>query len=323
MKAIVQTEYGSPDVLRLKEVEKPVPQDDEVLVRVHAASINSWDWDMLRGEPPIVRLWGFARPRHTIPGADIAGRVEAVGKSVSRFKPGDEVFGDLCECGWGGFAEFACARENALGFKPTGMTFEQAAAIPQAGVMAVQGLRDTGKVRAGQRVLINGAGGAAGTFAIQLAKLYGAEVTGVDRAVKFDAIRSLGADHVIDYTREDFTKNGRQYDLIFDLSAYHSVFDYKRALCPGGKYLMIGGSMARMLQILLLGPLISKRAGVTLRMLGIKPNVGVDYLCELFAAGSVKPVIDRVFPLRETADAFRYYAEGAFVGKIVIAVGDG
>ncbi|MCH8089835.1 MAG: NAD(P)-dependent alcohol dehydrogenase, partial [Chloroflexi bacterium] len=252
MKAIVYHKYGLPDVLGFEEVEKPTPRDDEVLVKVHAASINSWDWDLLRGRP-VVRMWGLFKPKYTIPGSDIAGRVEAVGRKVKQFQPGDEVYGDLSGCGWGGFAEYVCGRENALALKSTSMTFEEAAAVPQAGLLALQGLRDKIEIRPGHKVLMNGAGGGVGTFAIQIAKNLGAEVTGVDSARKFDMIRSLGADHVIDFAIEDFTKNGQQYDLILDVVASRSMFDYKRALSPHGTYVMIGGSGARILQVMLLG----------------------------------------------------------------------
>jgi NADPH:quinone reductase-like Zn-dependent oxidoreductase len=258
MKAIVHTKYGPPEVLRLEEVAKPTPRDDEVLIKVRAASVNRSDWENLMGKPLYARVGGLRKPRRQILGSDIAGRVEAVGKNTRRFQPGDEVFGLL----WGykgGFAEYVCARESALAPKPASMTFEEAAAIPQAASpqaasIAVQGIRDKGRVQPGQKVLISGAGGGAGTFAVQLAKLYGAEVTGVDNTGKLDIMRSLGADHVVDYTREDFTKNGNQYDLILDVVAHRPVFAYKRALRPNGRYFVAGGSVATLLQALLLGP---------------------------------------------------------------------
>ena len=260
MKAIVHDQYGSPDVLKLAEVEKPAPKDNEVLIKVHAVSVNGSDWEGLRGKPLYARLGGLRKPGNKILGSDIAGRVEAVGKNVKQFQPGDEVFGEMA--GYrGGFAEYACAPEKLLARKPAGMTFEQAAAIPQAAVIALQGIRDKGQVQPGQKVLINGAGGSAGTFAVQLAKLYGAEVTGVDNTGKLDFMRSLGADHVIDYTREDFTKNGKQYDLILDVIAHRSVFAYKRALKPNGTYFVVGGSVATLFQMLLLGPWIRRSDG--------------------------------------------------------------
>jgi NADPH:quinone reductase-like Zn-dependent oxidoreductase len=255
MKAVVYTIYGPPEVLQLKQVEKPTPGDDEVLIKVHAASVNSWDWDLLRGVPFVNRiLAGLLKPtKIRILGCDIAGRIEAVGKSVKLLRPGDEVFGDLSGCGWGGFAEYVCARDNAVVLKPANMTFEQAAAIPQAGLLALQGLRDKGQVQAGQKVLINGAGGGVGTFALQIAKSFGAEVTCVDSANKLDMLRSSGAGHVIDYKKEDFTWNGQHYDLILDVMGYHSIFDYKRALSPRGKYVMVGGCTALVNQVLFLG----------------------------------------------------------------------
>jgi NADPH:quinone reductase-like Zn-dependent oxidoreductase len=240
MKAIVYTKYGLPDVLQLKEVEKPIPKDDEVLIKVHAASLNSSDWEFLTGKPPYIRLWGLLKPKYKILGSDIAGRVEAVGKNVKQFEPGDEVFGDIMYR-WGGFAEYVCASEDALMLKPESMTFEEVAAVPQAATLALQGLRYKGQIQPGQRVLINGAGGSAGTFAVQLAKYFGAEVTGVDSTRKLDMMRSIGADQVIDYTQEDFTQNGQRYDLILDFKAYRSIFDCKRALSPKGIYVMTAG----------------------------------------------------------------------------------
>ena len=232
MKGVVYTKYGSPDVLQIKEIEKPIPKDDEVLIKVHAASINSWDWYMLTGRPIEYRLLGgLLKPTKTkILGCDIAGRIEVVGRSIKQFRPGDDVFGDLCEGSWGGFAEYVCAREDELTLKPTGMTYEEAAATPQAGLLALQGLCDKREIKPGQSVLINGAGGGVGTFAIQMAKSYGAEVTGVDSTGKLDIMSSLGADHVIDYTQEDFTKSGNCYDLILDVKTDRSIFDYRCVL---------------------------------------------------------------------------------------------
>jgi NADPH:quinone reductase-like Zn-dependent oxidoreductase len=251
MKAIVFTQYGPPDGLALKDVPKPTPKDDELLIRIHASSINSWDWEVLNGIPFINRLmFGLFRPKTTkqILGADIAGVVEAVGQNVSRFRPGDEVFGDLWDQ-FGGFAEYACAPETALELKPEKLTFEEAAAVPQAGVLALQGLRKRGELKRGQKVLINGAGGGVGTFAIQLAKLSGTDVTGVDAAHKLDVVRSVGADHVIDFTQEDFTKTGERYDLIVDCQNFRSMFDIKRALTHNGVYAMVGGSIPRVYQL--------------------------------------------------------------------------
>ena len=260
MKAIVQDRYGSPDRLELAEVKKPAPGEKEVLIKVYAVSVNGSDWEGLRGEPLYARTAGVRKPRNKILGSDIAGRVEAVGKNVRQFRPGDEVFGEMASYR-GGFAEYAVTSENLLARKPAGMTFEQAAAIPQGAVIALQGIRDRGQVKPGQHVLINGAGGSAGIFAVQLAKLCGAEVTGVDNTGKMDFLRSLGADHVIDYTQEDFTGNGQQYDLILDVVAHRSVFALKRALKPNGTYFVVGGSVATLLQVLFLGPLDTKVRG--------------------------------------------------------------
>jgi NADPH:quinone reductase-like Zn-dependent oxidoreductase len=322
MKAVVYTEYGSPEVLQLKQVEKPIPGDDEVLIKVHAASVNSWDWDLLRGVPFVNRIMaGLLKPtKIQILGCDVAGRIEAVGKYVKLLRSGDEVFGDLSGCGWGGFAEYVCARDNAVTLKPASMTFEQAAAIPQAGLLALQGLRDKGQVQAGQKVLINGAGGGVGTFALQMAKSFGAEVTCVDSTDKLDMLRSIGADDVIDYRNEDFTRKGQQYDLILDVMGYHSIFDYKRALSPRGKYVMVGGCTALVNQVLLLGPWISLSGSKQMGLLLHKPNKGLDFMKELFETGKVVPVIDRRYPLSEVADALRYLGEGHVKGKVVISV---
>ncbi|MFC2048368.1 NAD(P)-dependent alcohol dehydrogenase [Chloroflexota bacterium] len=320
MKAIVYTKYGSPDVLELKEVAKPTPKDDEVLIKVHAASVNDWDWGLLRGKPFVNRLlFGLLKPKRIL-GCDIAGRVEAVGRNAKQLQPGDEVFGDISGCGWGGFAEYVCARDNALVLKPSSMTFEEAAAVPQAALLALQGLRDKGQIQPGQKVLINGAGGGAGTFAVQIAKSFGAEVTGVDSTSKLDMMRSIGADQVVDYTQEDFTQNGQRYDLILDMAAYHSIFDYKRALSPKGIYVMVGGSMARFFQVMFLGPWISMTGSKKIGVLMHKPNKDLAFLKELLEAGKVVPVIDRRYPLSEVAEALRYFGEGHAQGKVVITL---
>lgn len=316
MKAIVYEKYGSPDVLELKEVEKPAPKDNEVLIKVHAASINSWDWDMLTGRPLEYRLFfGLLKSKHKILGCDIAGQIEAVGKNAKHFKVGDEVFGDLSGGGWGAFAEYTCACENELILKPSSMTFEEAACMSHGGNLAVQGLIDFGEIKSGQRVLINGGGGSTGTLAIQIAKLFDAEVTAIDRTEKVDMMRPLGADHVIDYTKEDYTKNVHKYDLIFDVKTTRSIFDYKRALCPNGTYVTVGGKTSRILQLLLFRKLTGK---YKMQIVGYKANKDLKYLVELFEAGKLKPVIDKCFPLEKTADAFRYFGEGCFKGKIVI-----
>ncbi|PCJ89409.1 MAG: alcohol dehydrogenase [Flavobacteriales bacterium] len=321
MKAIVYTKYGPPDVLQLKEVEKPTPKNDEVLVKVHAASVNDWDWGLMRGKPLLIRLlFGFLKPKVNILGADIAGQVEAVGSNAKKFQPGDEVFGDISECGFGGFAEYVCARDNALTLKPANMTFEEAAAIPHAAMLAVQGLLDKGQIQQGQKLLINGAGGGVGTFGVQIAKLYGAEVTGVDSSGKLDMLKSMGFDHVIDYKQEDFTKNGQCYDLILDAKTNRSVFDYARSLSPNGTYVTVGGSSAPLLQALILGPWISIFNKKNIRILALKPNKDLAYMNELFEAGKVKPVIDGPYKLSEVPEAIRYFGEGNHKGKIIITV---
>ncbi|MFC1907900.1 NAD(P)-dependent alcohol dehydrogenase [Chloroflexota bacterium] len=321
MKAIVYEKYGSPDVLQLKEVEKPTPKNNEVLVKIHAASVNDWDWGLLRGTPFVNRLIsGLLKPRIKTIGCDMAGRVEVVGRNAKQFQPGDEIFGDISGCGFGAFAEYVCAHENALMLKPASMTFEEAAAVPQAAVLALLGLRDKGHIQSGQKVLINGAGGGAGTFAVQIAKSFETEVTGVDSTRKLDIMRSIGADHVIDYTKEDFTKSGQRYDLILDMAAHHSVFDYKRALSPNGIYVIEGGSMARLLQIVLLGPLITMIGGKKMGMLAHKPNKDLAFMKELFETGKVKPVIDKRYPLSKVPEALRYFGKGHNRGKVVITV---
>jgi NADPH:quinone reductase-like Zn-dependent oxidoreductase len=319
MKAIVFEKYGSPDVFQFKEVEKPTPKDNEVLVKVHAASLNAGDLQILRGESFILRLMnGLLKPKHKILGDDIAGRVEAVGRNVKQFQPGDEVFGIS---DYGAFAEYRCVTEEYLVLKPASMTFEEAAAIPMAAFPALQGLRDKGQIQSGQKVLINGASGGVGTFAVQLAKYFGAEVTGVCSTGKLDMVRSIGADHVIDYTKEDFTKSGQRYDLILDVAAHHSIIDFKRALSPKGIYVCIGGSMAQYFQAMLLGPLISMMGSKKMGSVMGKPNQkDYAFLIELFEAGKVVPVIDRCYPLSEVPEALRYLEEGHARGKVVITV---
>ena len=321
MKAIVFREYGGPEVLKLEEVATPVPGDSDVLVKVQAASINDWDWQMLRGIPFANRVMaGLFRPTKIhILGSDVAGRVESVGSKVTEFRPGDEVFGDLSGCGFGGLAEYVCAPEKALAKKPAGMSFDQAAATPQAGMLALQGLMK-GRIQKGQKVLINGASGGSGSFAVQIAKVYGTEVTGVCRTQKLEFVRSIGADHVIDYTREDFTNNGKTYDLILDMEAHHSVFDYKRALNSGGRYVAAGGPTGRILQIVFIGALISLIGNKKMGLLLLRVNKDLPRMIELFEAGSVVPVIDKTFPLNEAAEAMRYFGEGRKMGKVVVTI---
>ncbi len=321
MQAIVMERYGAPDVLELREVKKPAPKGDECLVRVHAASINDWDWELLRGAPLNRMMNGLFKPKLRILGCDVAGRVEEVGANVRTFKPGDEVFGDLCASGFGAFAEYVCAPEASLARKPAGMTFEQAAAVPQAGQLAVQGLIGVGRIKGGQRVLLNGAGGGVGTFALQIAKLHDAEVTAVDSAGKLDMLRALGADHVIDYRQEDFTKGSRRYDLILDTKTNRSPWAYARVLNPGGIYATVGGSIPRALQALVLGPLISRVSRKHIRLVVMRPNKDLRYLSELFESGKLRPVIDGPYKLADIAEAFRHFGAANHKGKIIVTVG--
>ena len=330
MKAVILNKYGSPDYLELIDVDQPDPKDNEVLVKVHATSVNSWDGDIIKGIPFVNRMeFGIRKPKARIMGIDIAGQIEEVGSNVKELQAGDEIFGDISGCGMGAFAEYVCVPENILALKPEGMTFEEAAAVPHTGVLALQGLRDKGHIQEGQKVLINGAGGGSGTFAVQIAKSFGAEVTGLDSGKKLDMLRSIGADHVIDYTQEDFTENGQVYDLILDVVTYRSIFDYKRVLSPKGIYVILGGgSYARVFQGMLLGPLISMteslsggKGGKKMGILMHKPNKkDLQYLTELFEAGKLVPVIDKRYRLIEVAEAFRYYGEGLTRGKIVLTV---
>ncbi len=323
MKAIVCEKYGSPDVLTFTDVDKPVPGDGDVLIKIQAASLNAFDWRMLRPDPFMVRFMGggLLKPKNRIPGTDMAGRVEAVGEKVTQFKPGDEVYGDLGRWGCGACAEYGCVPEAALAPKPGGVTFEQAAAVPMAALTALQGLRDKGHIRSGQRVLINGASGGVGTFAVQLARYFGAEVTAVCSTGNMDLARTLGADHVIDYSKEDFTKNGRQYDLILAANGYQRLADYKRALAPGGSYVMTGGTMKQIFQAMLLGPWYSltgnkKMGGITAQA----NQKDLVFIKELMEAGKVVPVIDRVYPLSAVPEALRYLLAGHARGKVVITM---
>ena len=323
MKAFVYHQYGSPDVLKLENIDKPAPKEDEVLVKVHAVAINAYDWHLLTADIFLVRLMGggLFKPKNGTPGADIAGRVEAVGANVKQFKPGDEVFGDISGSGGGGFAEYVSAPERVLALKPANLSFEEAAAVPMAAITALQGLRDIGKIQPGQKVLIQGASSGVGTYAVQLAKAFGAEVTAVCSTRNLNQARSIGADHVIDYTKEDFTKSGQQYDLILAANGYHPVSAYERALAPQGMYVMAGGTFAQIFQSMLLGSLKSKAGGKQFRGVSAKPSQNdLVFLRELIEAGKVKPVIDRCYPFNEAPDALRYLGEGHARGKIVITV---
>jgi NADPH:quinone reductase-like Zn-dependent oxidoreductase len=320
VKAVVYERYGPPGVLRLADVETPVPHDDEVLVKVHAVSLNASDWEALRGKPLYARIGGPFRPRHHVLGSDIAGRVEATGRAATAFRPGQDVFADILSH-MGGFAEYVCVPQSGLAPLPAGMTHEQAAALPQAGAIALQGIRDKGQVRPGQKVLVNGAGGGAGHYAVQLAKLDGAEVTGVDNAEKLAFIRSLGADDVIDYTRDDFTRAGRTYDLILDLAAHRPAWAYQRSLTPGGRYHYVGGSAGTLLQVLLIGPLIGRTKRKKIRLLAVRLGAQhVAPLAELCQAGKITTAIDRRYPLSQVPEALQALGDGHAKGKVIVTV---
>jgi NADPH:quinone reductase-like Zn-dependent oxidoreductase len=324
VKAIVYTKYGPPDVLHIEEVEKPTPREDEVLVRVHAASVNAADWHLLTADIFLVRFFcGLFKPKRTILGADIAGRVEAIGGNVRLFKPGDEVFGDVFAYGGRGFAEYLSAPETAFALKPNNLSFEEAAAVPLAASTALHGLRDQGRIQPRQNVLIQGASGGVGTFAVQIAKSFGAEVTAVCSTMNQEQARSLGADHVIDYNNIDFTMSGQRYDLILAVNGYHPISAYRRALAYGGTYAMIGGKPAQLYQALLLGPLLSVYGSKRMRLVSSKSNrEDLLFLKELIEAGKLSPVIDRRYPLSETAEALRYLGQGHARGKVVVTIAD-
>jgi len=318
MKAIVYTQYGPPDVLRFEEVPKPAPQSNEILIEIRAASLNPLDFHNMRGD--VRMMSGLRGPKQTILGCDIAGRVEAVGKDVTQFQPGDEVFG-VTGFGGRGFAEYVCAREDKLVLKPANISFEEAAAVPIAGLTALQGLRDKGRIQPGQKVAIDGASGGVGTFAVQIAKAFGAEVTAVCSTSKLETARSIGANHVIDYTQEDFTRGERIYDLIFGANAHHPIFDYRRVLTPDGVFVGAGGpaNFQEILQFFLVAPFLSLFWRQKMRVFIAKMNKkDLHVLQDLLAAGKVVPVIDRSYPLSAAAEAMRYLEEGHARGKIVL-----
>ncbi|PHN08638.1 NAD(P)-dependent alcohol dehydrogenase [Flavilitoribacter nigricans] len=320
MKAITYTQYGSPDVLEFQEVPVPQPKAGEVLIKVAAASMNDWDLGLVTGKPYIIRVvtGGLRKPQVPIPGVDVAGVVEAVGENVKRFEVGDAVFGDLSESGFGAFAEYVCADEKALINMPEGMSFEDAAALPHAGMLAWQGLMEKGGLKSGQKILINGAGGGVGTQGIQMARLYDVHVTGVDSAGKLDMLREMGFDEVIDYRQKDFTTDLNTYDLILDVKSNRSIAHYARALKPNGRYITVGGAMSRILQITLLGPWFAQFLKKRLEVLSLQPNKNLAEIRELYETGKLKPLIDRVYPLSEVPMALQRFAGAEHHGKIII-----
>lgn len=322
MKAIVFTKYGAPDALQLKEMPKPSPGENEVLVKIHATAVNDYDWSMVRGKPYLYRLmFGLLKPKKQIPGMELSGTVEAMGKNVRAFQVGDAVYGDISEYGFGSFAEYICIHEKALALKPAAMSFEEAAAIPHASMLAYQGLVEIGKIQKGQQILINGAGGGVGTFGLQLAKLYDAEVAGVDTGDKLEMMKSIGFDQVIDYRKEDFTKNGQRYDLILDARTTRSIFSYARSLKANGAYVTVGGNLSALFQLLLLKPWFSSFSAKNFHIVALKPNKNLAYINELFEAGKIKTVIDGPYELSKAPDALNYFGEGKHQGKVVISIG--
>lgn len=320
MKAFTYTQYGTPDALQLNDVPKPIPTANQVLIKIHAVSLNAADLDYLHGTL-FIRFGGLQKPAHLIIGSDVAGTVEAVGRNVRRFRVGDAVFGDTSTCGFGAFAEYVCAPESALALKPASISFEQASTLPQAGLLALQAIRDDGKIRPGDKVLINGAGGGVGTFAVQIAKAFGAEVTAVDSAAKLELLHTLGADHRLDYTKTDYTRTNQRYDLIVDVIAKRSLRDYKHALTENGVFSMVGGSNAAILQVFALGKWVSSRGSQKLGVLIWDPSANnLTELAALVETGKVAPVIDRCYPLGELKAALRYLEAWHAKGKVVLTV---
>ncbi|MEO1352312.1 MAG: NAD(P)-dependent alcohol dehydrogenase [Cyanobacteria bacterium J06635_15] len=312
MKAIVLSQYGSPDQLELRDIEKPMPKDGEVLVKVHAAPINDWDWCLVTGNPFYIRLLcGWRKPNIQVPGAEIAGRVETVGQNVIQFRAGDMVYGDISECGFGGFAEYVCVPETSLALMPESMTFTEAAAIPHAAMLAIQGLMDAGQLQPGQKLLINGAGGGVGTLGVQIANAIGVkDVTGVDHASKFALMRSVGFTHTIDYTQTDFTEGQERYDLILDTKTNRSPFKYLQVLNPGGTYVTVGGLTSRLFQVLLFGPMIRWLTQKTVCLVNLQPNKDLAYVNKLLSAGQLKPAIEGPYPLSEVPRLIQYFGAG-------------
>ncbi|KAA0547055.1 NAD(P)-dependent alcohol dehydrogenase [Bacillus sp. BGMRC 2118] len=322
MKAVLSDKYGTPEVLEIKNVGKPVPLDHQVLVRIHASSINFGNMVLLKGKPYLARLaFGLTRPKYPIPGGDIAGVVESVGKNVTQFKQGDEVYGDLSRYGWGGFAEYVAVPEEAITFKPSSLSFEEAAASPMAAITALQGIRDKGHIKEGQHVLLYGASGGVGTFAVQIAKAFGAEVTGVCSTRNIPIVKSLGADKVIDYTKEKFSNNHEQYDLIVGVNGHQSLSTYKKMLKENGTFVHIGGSESQMYQTLMLGPIYSMSGSRKMHNLLQRTNKNdLNFVKDLLETRKMKPVIDRIYPLDQVKEALHYFNEGHAQGKVVLTM---
>ncbi|MDG3581638.1 NAD(P)-dependent alcohol dehydrogenase [Galbibacter pacificus] len=321
MKAILLKEYGLPNFLEIGEVSKPIPKDKEVLVRIHSASINDWDWGLVRGRPFVIRLvHGLKKPKINIPGADISGKIEAIGSKVNSFKIGDEIYCDLSECGFGGFAEYVCVPEKTISKKPSNISYNDAAALPHAGLLALQGLMQKGKVKSGQHILINGAGGGVGSLGIQILKLHGIKATGVDSGEKLNLLKSMGFDNVMDYKKIDFTNSSEKYDLILDTKSNRSVFKYARSLKRNGTYITVGGLMYRLFEVLLLGKLISLFTSKKLSVLNLKTNKGLDQISNLVENGQIKPIIDGPYEFDEIPMLIQYFGEGRHQGKIVVEI---
>ncbi len=321
MKAIVSSQYGPPEVLELKEVPKPSPKANEIMVKIHSTAVNDYDWSWVRGKPAIYRLlFGLAKPKQRIPGMELSGVVEETGTNTGKFKAGDKVYGDTSDFGFGSFAEYICINEKALTQMPENMSFEDACTIPHASMLAIQGLRDLGNIQNGMKVLLNGGGGGVGFFALQIAKTFDCEVTGVDTGKKLNIMKELGYDHVIDYRKEDFTRSGQRYDLILDCKTNRWPFAYMRALKKDGKYITVGGYLPRLFAGLLLSPLISLLSGKGFKLLSLKANRDLEYINKLYEAGKLKCVIDGPYPLSEAASAVRCFGEGKHTGKVVLRV---
>ena len=321
MKAISITKYGPPEALKVVEVEKPVPKKNELLIKIVATAINDYDWSLVRGKPYLYRLlFGLTTPRRQIPGMELSGIVEKIGADVETFKEGDAVYGDISAYGFGTFAEYLCINEKAIFKKPDNISFEEAAAIPHASLLALQALQGIGKIKKGQKVLLNGGGGGVGVLALQLAKSYDCEVTGVDTGDKLEMMKAIGFDEVIDYKKEDFTRNGKTYDLILDCKTNRSPLAYTRSLKPGGTYVSVGGTLSRLIQLALTKGLISRLYNKKLTILALKPNKGLDHVGELYSQGVLKCVIDGPYPLDDAPKLLRYFGEGKHTGKIVMTI---